>query len=590
MKKWLKVIGILLIVAVAIIGWGRWSNHKLRASVEETRRQLQREGFKTELTDFNLTLAGEMRQRANVIVATSSALGDGRAIAELRLMKIIGANTALRTTSSPFITSQFFPPSSVDQAESEAFRRRYMAWPTVPTPSPSVTSDLEVGQPPVFVNLWDQIHAELYANSASLDAACQAVGGGEFRFEPTAHNGDFLVPELARIKGLAQALSARTALAVHEQRMDDAFSNLLALTQLITRWQPEPIEVSHLVRFGCVNLAQAPLWEALQAEGWSDTQLAALQEEWESAEFFADLPETAALYRAILVQMCRNARAESLVGDYGGWGPAIRQLTTSVRSSPKNGFQELRGFIAGYRNQRRYQNVGSYEDEKGLLLYCRDREVEMKRAVTCQTWEEMRAFPGVTNYVPYQGSQPSRMTSMVNVRQIGLGYAAEGRRPLGRAAETETRRRLVVTAIALKRFQVQHGGYPATLAELTPTLLRSVPVDFMDGKELRYRKFEDGRFILYSVGLDCVDNGGQVKTREQIRQQRWLGDSGPFWLYQNTDIVWPMPANEQETLFYELSTDELVIRLNEIMLEEIVQKYLPPRPEEIVCPVQYGFE
>jgi hypothetical protein len=162
---------------------------------------------------------------------------------------------------------------------------------------------------------------------------------------------------------------------------------------------------------------------------------------------------------------------------------------------------------------------------------------------------------------------------------------------MGRAAEAEARRRIFVTAIALKRFRLQHGRNPSSLAELTPTLLPSVPLDFMDGKELRYQRFEDDRFVLYSVGLDGTDNGGQMKTREQLSKESELASNYmPFTPFQNTDIVWPKPANEDEALAYEMSMDETIRRLDEVMLRELEKKYCPPRVEQSYWPYRSEFE
>ena len=63
-------------------------------------------------------------------------------------------------------------------------------------------------------------------------------------------------------------------------------------------------------------------------------------------------------------------------------------------------------------------------------------------------------------------------------------------------------RRIVVTAIALERYRLRHKEYPARLSDLTPEFLSKLPIDFMDGKPLRYRPKDDGTYLLYSVGED----------------------------------------------------------------------------------------
>jgi hypothetical protein len=61
--------------------------------------------------------------------------------------------------------------------------------------------------------------------------------------------------------------------------------------------------------------------------------------------------------------------------------------------------------------------------------------------------------------------------------------------------------------IALELYRRIHGGYPATLAELTPTLLPEIPADRITGDPVQYRLI-DGQPIVYSVGADRIDDGG----------------------------------------------------------------------------------
>jgi hypothetical protein len=103
-----------------------------------------------------------------------------------------------------------------------------------------------------------------------------------------------------------------------------------------------------------------------------------------------------------------------------------------------------------------------------------------------------------------------------------------------RLARAETARRLTVTAIALKRYHLQNSVYPAALNDLVPAFLQAVPADFMDGKPLRYKLRPDGDFLLYSVGEDGQDNGGDptpVPPATSIND--WLA---------GRDIVWPRVA------------------------------------------------
>jgi hypothetical protein len=174
------------------------------------------------------------------------------------------------------------------------------------------------------------------------------------------------------------------------------------------------------------------------------------------------------------------------------------------------------------------------------LIFYRNRELELRQAVQSPTWLQMRSLPGVTNSTAFHSKYASRMQSVLNLKQISVGFLRDGVGSLGRAAEAETRRRLVITAIALARYRKQHGTYPKSLMELVPEFLKKSPIDFMDGKPLRYWLTDDGHFILYSVGLDCVDDGG-VMPGIRPRGSAYPG-FGVFGIKPGTDLIWPRPA------------------------------------------------
>ena len=78
---------------------------------------------------------------------------------------------------------------------------------------------------------------------------------------------------------------------------------------------------------------------------------------------------------------------------------------------------------------------------------------------------------------------------------------------------------------ALERYHLAHGEYPDTLNGLVPQFIGKLPPDLIGGQPLHYRRAQDppsprsgaagGNFLLYSVGWDETDNGGQeafIKT------------------------------------------------------------------------------
>ncbi len=73
----------------------------------------------------------------------------------------------------------------------------------------------------------------------------------------------------------------------------------------------------------------------------------------------------------------------------------------------------------------------------------------------------------------------------------------------------ENQNALLLVALALHAYRLEHGHYPASLAELAPAYLKKVPDDsFALNSAFRYR-LEGEKYVLYSVGPDGKDDGGK---------------------------------------------------------------------------------
>jgi hypothetical protein len=99
--------------------------------------------------------------------------------------------------------------------------------------------------------------------------------------------------------------------------------------------------------------------------------------------------------------------------------------------------------------------------------------------------------------------------------------------------------RSAAAAVAAERYRRQHGDWPAGLEALVKAgLLREVPADPFDDRPLRWRRLPDG-IVIYSVGLDRLDNGGRLDGRD-------MAASAP-----GTDAgfrLWDVPARRQPPL------------------------------------------
>jgi len=99
-------------------------------------------------------------------------------------------------------------------------------------------------------------------------------------------------------------------------------------------------------------------------------------------------------------------------------------------------------------------------------------------------------------------------------------------------AFAQTSSDLAMIACALERYRLANGTYPDALDQLCPQFLGAIPHDIITGQPLKYRRRDDGRFVLYSVGWNEVDDGGKVGLRP----------SGYFEM-KTGDWLWEYPGN-----------------------------------------------
>lgn len=87
-------------------------------------------------------------------------------------------------------------------------------------------------------------------------------------------------------------------------------------------------------------------------------------------------------------------------------------------------------------------------------------------------------------------------------------------------------RRLAGTALAIRLYEVDHGRRPETLTELVPEYLPAVPQDpFAEaGRAIVYLP-SAAHPIVYSVGVNGVDDGGDPKRRNTVTKGYWQPDT-----------------------------------------------------------------
>ncbi len=79
-------------------------------------------------------------------------------------------------------------------------------------------------------------------------------------------------------------------------------------------------------------------------------------------------------------------------------------------------------------------------------------------------------------------------------------------------------------ACALERYRLARGEYPEKLDSLAPQFITKLPHDIITGDALKYHRTESGGFVLYSVGWNQADDGGQIsnpRDRADAKKGDW---------------------------------------------------------------------
>jgi hypothetical protein len=335
-----------------------------------------------------------------------------------------------------------------------------------------------------------------------------------------------------RDRTIAQALQRDLMGELHRGNLDAALNDLHALAGQTGVNRNELTLVSQMIRVAITGLALNSTWEALQAPDWDEPRLASLQKDWEQVQFLDGIERALLAQRAFFQVVMNKARHSSGKQFADIVNPSILSGTGSPARaglspiSPKALWTE-------HLDPMLYRMMGANEDEL-LQMQHTTALVELARQVKAsRPWPEINlASSNLINELD------RRMTEdhfhRLRVSAIAIPNFT---RVFATTAHAETLRRLTVTAIALKRYQLKHGAPPSDLAVLTPEFLTTVPIDPMSGKALCYRLKADGTFVLYSTGEDGKDDGGDATPREA---------DGKFGLWEGRDAVWPAAATEEE--------------------------------------------
>jgi hypothetical protein len=263
----------------------------------------------------------------------------------------------------------------------------------------------------------------------------------------------------------------------------------------------------------------------LQAPGWTELQLERLQKAWEPVDLVEAVEKGLVGQRAVGDELFALARRS-------GEAQASRFLRTALYLGPSSPTATFEDLARDYLYFPVYKITSINADELFYLQTLQEGITGLRLLKAHRPWPEAKqALVKAGARVSTLGSGLGRFRYCFSA--MGLPYLLKAG---STAVNLETERQLTLAAIALKRFQMRHGQLPPSLEALVLEFLPAVPYDYMSAKPLRYPPNPDGNYVLYSVGVDGKDDGGDPSLALSATPGLWGG----------RDAVWPWPATEPE--------------------------------------------
>jgi len=380
---------------------------------------------------------------------------------------------------------------------------------------------------------WEQVGKDLERNREVLNELKTTVRSPLLRYTVNYRGVSTLLPHLARQRGAAQWLAGSALYKIHTNDISGAIDDIESILLLARLTEHEPFLISQLVRNTLLLIAVPRCWPLLQHDS-SDADLMRLQKIFSEADtmdpMILGLQGERAMARDTFAQI-RSAQINfDDLADATTQSGGDDETSHALHKVPYG--DEMKGALRAHVIYPIWRHVFSYEDERHAIE-------EMQRIIDAtKAAKNARSAAGLKPLEATFKEKEKPGGDYRSWKYFGTGLLVPANAKAGNSAfRAQTHCEMVVAAVALKRYHLRHKKFPKSLDGLVPEFVSKVPIDYMDGRPLRYRPDGD-QFVLWSVGLDGKDDGGTFKSEPH---SEWV--SGP-------DDVWPQPASEAELTAY----------------------------------------
>jgi hypothetical protein len=312
---------------------------------------------------------------------------------------------------------------------------------------------------------------------------------------------------LHALRNCADVLKMRAVAELDLGQSEKTLADVKLMLRLQDSIRNEPFMISQLVRARLLTITLQPVAEGLVKNKWSDSELLEIGRELERLDLLTDIQFASRGERASMLATMDYFRHERNYREYAGY--------------PVNMFQWNYGTVLGAVGFHLIPSGWFYREELGIAKTNQQGAIQMVDATNHLAFPENEADP-------YLASDTVRPWKLFLAEALSFAPGHDERRIVYVQESLDMAR----VACALERWRLVFGEYPETLNALAPRFIKTIPHDIIGGQPLHYHPVDNGRFVLYSVGWNQKDEGGErMKMVNDYELDLGKGD----W-------VWPFSA------------------------------------------------
>lgn len=357
-----------------------------------------------------------------------------------------------------------------------------------------------------------------------------------------------LIPHLREFRDLARALSCRARLRAEQGRYEEALADIKSCYRFGRHLKGDRLLVEQLVGIAIEAISVHTIRDVLTENKIDSATLTKLQSDFEQIlakeDFAVSLiaEEMAALdviqrtfTGGVGTDHIIPARLKKLLPDI----QVISAGPTRGGSVSIDEYQQP-GFLSGLMLLIRFTSGSIYSFAKNncyILFLHPDKQKTLRSAKQVYDyWQTLQVKTPAR--IRDEAMNPEKEAMEIVKGNLLLEFFVP---VLVRVNELIHRHKVDVeatlTIIAILRYYQQTGDFPDDLQQLIEAgFLKACPVDPYSDKRLVYRKVEKN-FILYGVGRNFMDDGGQVAVIDGVPRQWGTKDEGDW-------VFWPVSESQ----------------------------------------------